>query len=95
MNHFALLKHDCPSETKVKSVSKSRIIQRNMRKYNCFRNNEHGAHEDHHRIGKRRIKSGSEKEGGGKMYLIAGLVSILAVCYFVYQVPAQDYINVV
>jgi len=57
------------------------------------RNNEHGAHEDHHRIGKRRIKSGSEKEGGGKMYLIAGLVSILAVCYFVYQGYLETRVN--
>ena len=39
-------------------------------------------------MSKRRLKSTSdtEKEGGGKMYLMAGLVSLVAVGYFVYQV---------
>ena len=38
-------------------------------------------------MSKRRLKSDdSEKEGGGKMYLMAGLVSLVAVSYFVYQV---------
>ena len=38
-------------------------------------------------MSKRRLKSDdSEKEGGGKIYLMAGLVSLVAVSYFVYQV---------
>jgi hypothetical protein len=38
-------------------------------------------------MSKRRLKSDSDKEGGGgQMYLMAGLVSLLAVGYFVYQV---------
>ena len=39
-------------------------------------------------MSKRRLKSEpSDKEnGGGKMYLMAGLVSLVAVSYFVYQV---------
>ena len=36
-------------------------------------------------MSKKRLKS--ENEGGGKMYLMAGLVSLVAVGYFVYQVP--------
>ena len=31
-------------------------------------------------------RSKREDEGGGKMYLMAGLVSLVAVGYFVYQV---------
>ena len=43
-------------------------------------------------MSKRRLKSEpSDKEnGGGKMYLMAGLVSLVAVGYFVYQVLASD-----
>ena len=36
-------------------------------------------------MSKKRLKK--EDEGGGKMYLMAGLVSLVAVGYFVYQVP--------
>ena len=44
-------------------------------------------------MSKRRLKSDSDKEGGvggGKMYLMAGLVSLVAVGYFVYKVFVKD-----
>ena len=45
-------------------------------------------------MSKRRLKSDSDKEEGGgeggKMYLMAGLVSLVAVGYFVYQVFVND-----
>lgn len=52
-----------------------------------------GTLEDHKIATKRRSKSSSEKEGGGKMYLSAGLVSLVAVGYFVYQGYLETRVN--
>ena len=48
------------------------------------------------KMSKRRLKSDNDKEvggGGGKMYLMAGLVSLVAVGYFVYQVLVKCLIS--
>jgi len=49
---------------------------------------------EEHKMSKRRLKSDSDKEGGGgKMYLMAGLVSLVAVGYFVYQGYLETRVN--
>lgn len=48
------------------------------------------------KMSKRRLKSDNDKEvggGGGKMYLMAGLVSLVAVGYFVYQGYLETRVN--
>jgi len=46
---------------------------------------------EEHKLSKKRLKS--DNEGGGKMYLMAGLVSLVAVGYFVYQGYLETRVN--
>jgi len=52
-----------------------------------------GMLEEHKLAAKRRSRSGSEKEGGGKMYLMSGLVALVAVGYFVWQGYLETRVN--
>ena len=48
-----------------------------------YRNAEKEGTLEEHKMNKKRLKS---DEGGGRTYLMAGFVSLIAVGYFVYQV---------
>jgi len=48
---------------------------------------------EEHKLSKKRRKSSDSEGGGGKMYLMAGLVSLVAVGYFVYQGYLETRVN--